>query len=101
VEALRDLDIPQIRALERLKRLLDDHDEEEEAYHLAVQHAWRTEAHPICGALTRTGVAFEPSSRDTYGFAVDGITGFGQSLLSELHNVDAFDWKQLGSPPPE
>ena len=93
VEALRDLDIPQIRALERLKRLLDQQGEENDAYHMAVQQAWKDEPHPIRAALTRTGVAFAPSPRDTYGFSVDGITDFGRSLLAELHDVGAVDWE--------
>ena len=52
----------------RLQRLLNDHKEENDAYHAAVQRAWATEPQPICAALTRTGVAFTPSARDTYGY---------------------------------
>ena len=96
VEALRDLDIPQIRALERLKRLSDDHAEKDEAYHMAVQHAWKAEAHPIRAALTRTGMAFEPSRRDTYGFAVDGIT-FSRNSTTSMPSTGT----ERGSPPPE
>ena len=101
VEALRDLDVPQIRALERLQRLLNDHNEENDDYHAAVQQAWASEPHPIRAALTRTGVAFTPSARDTYGYAVDGITEFGQSLLWELHNVEAVDWEGTRIAAPE
>lgn len=90
VEALRDLDAPQIRALERLQRLLNEHKEENDAYHAAVQQVWDSEPHPVRAALTRNGVAFTPSAPDTHGF---GITNFGQSLLWELHNVEAVDWE--------
>jgi hypothetical protein len=77
VEALRDLDVPQIRALERLQRLLNDHKEENNTYLAAVQQAWKSEPHPIRAALTRTGVAFTPRKlppTNLAGYTVDGIT---------------------------
>jgi hypothetical protein len=91
VEALRDLDAPQIRALERLQRLLNEHTEKNEAYYAAVHEVWASEPDPICAALIRTGVAFTFNA--SYGYGVDGITEFGQSLLWELHNVEAVDWE--------
>jgi hypothetical protein len=71
VEALRDLDVPQIKALERLHRLAVEHAGREDdksiaaTYHEAVQAAWLAEPYPVRAALTRTGVAFAP--RGTYG----------------------------------
>jgi hypothetical protein len=65
VEALRDLDVPQIRALERLQRLLNEYKEEKEesAYcDEAVQQVWASEPQPIRAALARTGVASHPES---------------------------------------
>jgi hypothetical protein len=91
VEALRDLDAPQIRALERLQRLLNEHTEKNEAYYAAVHEVWASEPDPIRAALIRTGVAFTFNA--SYGYGVDGITEFGQSLLWELHNVEAVDWE--------
>lgn len=99
VEALRDLDAPQIRALERLQRLLNEHKEENDAYYAAVQQVWASEPHPIRAALIRTGVAF--TFPENYGLGVDGITEFGQSLLWELHNVDAVDWEGTRIAAPE
>jgi hypothetical protein len=98
VEALRDLDVPQIKALERLHRLAVEHAGREDdksiatAYHEAVQAAWLAEPYPVRAALTRTGVAF--ALMGTYGgFSVEGINEFGSGLLAELHDVDAFDWE--------
>jgi hypothetical protein len=94
VEALRDLDVPQIRALERLQRLLNEYKEEKEesAYcDEAVQQVWASEPQSIRAALARTGVAF--TSRVAHVYAIEGINEFGQSLLWELHNVDAVDWE--------
>lgn len=91
VEALRDLDVPQIRALEQLRRFSDQHPGD--AYSPGVQAIYRALPAPIRAALTRTGVAFEPSEQDTYGYSVDGINDFGRGLLEELDNVDAVDWE--------
>jgi hypothetical protein len=98
VEALRDLDVPQIKALERLHRLAVEHAGREDdksiatACHEAVQAAWLAEPYPVRAALTRTGVAF--ALMGTYGgFSVEGINEFGSGLLAELHDVDVFDWE--------
>jgi hypothetical protein len=99
VEALRDLDVPQIRALERLRRLLNEHEEENEAYYAAVHQVFASEPDPICAALIRTGVAFMFNA--SYGYGYDGITEFGQSLLWELHNVEAVDWEGTRIAAPE
>jgi hypothetical protein len=99
VEALRDLDVPQIQALERVQRLLNPHEEGSDAYRAAVNQAWVSEPHPIRAALSRTGVAF--TFNGGYGHSIDGITEFGKSLLWELHNVEAVDWEGTRIAAPE
>jgi len=99
VGALRDLDAPQIRALERVQCLLNEHKEENEAHYAAVRQVWESEPHPIRAALIRTGVAF--TLGNTYGSQIEGITEFGQSLLWELHSVEAVDWEGTRIAAPE
>lgn len=95
VEALRDLDVPQIRALEQLRRLADEHaGAQDEAYHRAVQAVYADAPPPIRAALTRTGVAFGRTGGGGYGSSyAEGINDFGRSLLEELDHVDAVDWE--------
>jgi len=47
------------------------------------------EPHPVRAALTRTGVAFTPSTRDTYGFANDLDHGQLGNVLGLLSRASA------------
>lgn len=91
VQAFRDLDSPQIRALARLRAVevkaerehgsttVDRRDE----VGSAVTAAGRLEPDPVVAALVRTGVV-HPAALYGGGLAVYGVSPFGRMLLLEL-----------------
>lgn len=105
--ALRQLDAPHVRALERLRRIerdalteadhrlseMSDRNREEvddvalsETALKIVVEASREEPAPITWALISTGVA-EPATVWDGGLAIDSVSTFGHRLLDELHEL--------------
>lgn len=94
VQALRDLDAPHLRALERIARA-------EEAAALAPEEAWgqqwdgehvfKDEPHPIRAALVRTGCATNPPTTRVIDKSVrvyHATTPFGRGLLAHIREYD-------------
>lgn len=88
-QALRELDAPHIRALERIRLAadtLDDLPERERKEAQAVLSAGRAEPVPVVAVLVRTGVV-EPATLFGGGHAVHDITDFGRNLLDALREA--------------
>lgn len=97
MQALRDLDGPHVRALERIRRAEDaaaaDEDvgpDEKAGRHErisdAVHEAGQREPIPVIAVLIRTGVALQATLFDG-GLAVYRVSAFGRALLEDLHNA--------------
>lgn len=99
VQAFRDLDAPQVRALTRLRNVEDTaqavevNGESNDAcgarIREAVLEAGRAEPIPILATLIRTGVAY-PATLVGGGVAAYGLTEFGRGLLADLENLEAW-----------
>lgn len=91
VQALRDLDSPQIRALARLRAVELRAEQEQgtttdlqrERIASAVTAAGRLEPDPVVAALVRTGAVHQATLYGG-GLAVHAVSTFGKMLLSEL-----------------
>lgn len=87
-QALRELDGPHIRALERIRIAADtlvDRPERERESAEAVRSAGQAEPTPVVAVLIRTGVV-EPATLFGGGHAVHDITNFGRNLLAALRD---------------
>jgi hypothetical protein len=102
--ALRDLEAPHVRALERIRIAVDTVEldpllsppaplgEEEVRAELgrwqseAAIEAGSRELEPVIAALIRTGVAISATVLDA-GLSVNSVTKFGRELLDELRSV--------------
>lgn len=90
--ALRQLDAPHVRALERLRRIEWDRENVGDDYRAegsaskTVTQASREEPAPILSALIYTGVA-EPATLVGGGTAIHCVSMFGHRLLDDLHHV--------------
>jgi len=92
VQALRDLDAPHIRALERIRRAEDgaetpDVSREEGARSDAACAAGQKEPTAVIAALVRTGTVTPASTFFGGGGLISGVTDFGRSLLADLRSV--------------
>lgn len=93
VQALRDLDGPHLRTLERIRHAEDTADRDprwgistrSEARSGAVREAGDLESAPVIAVLIRTGTVIQgavPGDRDRLG--INSVSPFGRALLTDL-----------------
>lgn len=98
VNALKELDGPQIRALTLIRNAAGEHQHDPDHYDDIMRELLRAQRYPILAALARTGVVrqgsderrtglFSVTYADTLGIC--GISDFGWKLLADLESVTA------------
>jgi hypothetical protein len=86
VEALSQLDVPHVRALEKMARESQEKGSDPAAWGWGQSEAWGQEHAAIKAALIRTGTAKGSSNAPVAGAGrQEGITEFGIALVEELH----------------